>query len=172
MKIHSNKKHKAFVSIFAIFFSAIVVSVLTALYVLLLKQIELMSVDASSYQALFVADSAFECALYKEQVNSGKQSMFLQDGNTFDYCLSSGDASLSSITRTQATGRDTSTLKVKMDTTGGSFCGTDNIDKNYKDTSGFTLPPSPDQMVITGQSKSCTDTSTNKIIEREIDFYY
>lgn len=61
------KKNKGFISIFAIFFSAIVISILTSLYILLVKQIEIMNLNAPSFQALYVADSAFECALFKEQ---------------------------------------------------------------------------------------------------------
>jgi uncharacterized membrane protein len=60
-------KKPAFISIFAIFFAAIISSVLIALFVLLIKQIQILSLDSSSFQAYYTADSAMECAMSKEK---------------------------------------------------------------------------------------------------------
>jgi hypothetical protein len=62
-----HSKHKAFISIFAIFFSAIIVSVLIAVFMLLIRQIQLLTIDSSSFQAYYIADSATECAVAKEK---------------------------------------------------------------------------------------------------------
>lgn len=170
-KYKNNKEKKAFISIFAIFFSAIVVSVLTALYILLVKQIELMNLDNSSFQALYMADSAFECVLFKEQIATGTGSVFFPTNN-FGDCGISGDSSWISAPTTNSTGRALSELKIKMNTQQGDFCAYIKTDKQFADTSTQSTAPPPNTMFISGQSRNCDDTTNTKIIERLIEFSF
>ena len=120
---------KAFVSMFAVYFSAIVVSVLTAIYVLLVKQIEIMNLDTTSFQSLYMADSAFECALYKEQNASSSNSVFLPTYSTsFGSCATAGDAQWQSVP-TPSAGRVNSILQVGMTTDSGDFCAIVKVGK-------------------------------------------
>jgi hypothetical protein len=169
--VKNQKKKKAFISIFAIFFSAIVVSVLTALYILLVKQIELMNLDNSSFQALYMADSAFECVLFKEQNKTGTDSVFFPN-NPFGDCGLSGDSTWVSSPVTNASGRALSELKISMVTQQGDFCAYIKTDKQFADTSTQATAPPPNTMNISGQSRSCLDTSGTKIIERLIEFSF
>ncbi len=163
---------KAFISIFAIFFSAIVISILTALYILLVKQIEIMNTDASSFQALYMADSVFECALYKEQqASTTDESVFLpaNSGGLGD-CVSTGDTAWVSQPAITA-GRAQSTFNVSLETINGPFCGSVTVNKETRVTAYFTSAPAPDTITISGQSRDCSDTSS-KVVERLVEFYY
>lgn len=170
------KKNKGFISIFAIFFSAIVISILTSLYILLVKQIEIMNLDASSFQALYVADSAFECALFKEQSStSSDDSVFLpQNSGSFGNCLIPGDSvwlSNPTLTVNGVSKRSKSKLQVSMLVNNQDFCSTVTTDKENGITALFVNAPIPDSMIISGQSRNCTDNTT-KAIERVVEFYY
>lgn len=158
---------KAFVSIFAIFFSAIITSVLVGMFSLLIKQVQILNIDASSFQAYYVADSAFECIASKEKNATGTASYLLPNNySSFGFCQSAGD-----VVFTQAPvnngGRATSTLKYSVSTAQGNFCGSvvagKEVDRSVERN---------DVLIISGQSKSCGDPDTYKIIERGIDFYY
>lgn len=157
---------------FAVYFSAIVVSVLTAIYVLLVKQIEIMNLDTTSFQSLYMADSAFECALYKEQNASSSNSVFLpQNSTNLGYCGTAGDAKFLSDPVSTA-GRSDSILRVRLLTDYGDFCA---IVKIGKQTDNSEVSNS---MNISGQSRTCPETlndlnnSTEKVVERSIDFSY
>jgi hypothetical protein len=161
-QIKNNKS--GFISIFAIFFAAVVTSVLLSLYVLLIKQIELLNIDASSFQSFYMTDSAFECALYKEQIATGTESFFLP-GKSFGNCANAGDAAWiqSPVAVTKVA---TSTFNYSMNTQQGDFCGVVTIAK-------LTEPAEQNnRMFIAGQSRSCADTSNTRVIERAIDFVY
>lgn len=158
-------KKNAFVSMFAIFFSAIVISILTAMYVLLIKQIELMTLDSSSFQSFYMADSAFECVLYKEQNASSTNSIFQPSHSAgLGYCATAGDATWAS-SPIISSGRSNSILNISLTTTLGNFCGVVTVGKQV-DNSEIS-----NTMNISGQSRACTDT-ISKIIERVVDFYY
>lgn len=165
MPVKYLNKKQAFISIFAIFFSAIIVSVLTALYILLVKQLEIMSIDAASFQSMYMADSAFECALYKETTLTGTNSVFqpANSGN-LGYCAYVGDAVWKS-SPTVSVGRSYSVLNINMTTDQGDFCGVVTVGKQV-DNSEIS-----NTMSISGQNRNCTDP-VSKVIERLIDFYY
>lgn len=165
VKINNKNKKSAFISIFAVFFSAIVVSILTGLYILLIKQLAIMNLDASSFQSIYMADSAFECALYKEQTASGTTSIFLPANSTnLGFCSQAGDAVWASSPVTTS-GKANSIINVSMDTQQGKFCGvvTTSLQVNNTASSSF--------MSISGQNRECTDTIT-KVVERLIEFSY
>ena len=161
-----NPRKKAFISIFAIFFSAIVVSVLTALYVLFIKQISILNLDYSSFQSLYMADSSFECALYKESQNtSTSTSVFLPENKgNLGSCENTGDTVWASES-VVSNGESKSTANFTMDTDQGKFCGQILVTKEINDSA------TSHTMKIFGQSRDCTD-ATSKVIEREIDFVY
>ncbi len=172
------KNKKGFISIFAIFFSAIIISVLTSLYVLLLKQIQIMDTDSTSYQALYVADSAFECVLKKEQdTGTSDNSVFIPaHSGSIGYCLTPGDAvwvSQPTIVpgSISASRRSKSILNITLDTNYGKFCSILNTDKETGVTAWFTKAPDPDTMSISGQNRECSDT-TSRAVERMIEFNY
>lgn len=170
--INSTQKQKAFISIFAIFFGAIVVSILTALYILLIKQIEILNMDSTSFQAFYMTDSAFECVLYKEQNSSSTKSVFLTaNSGSLGKCISTGDAVWKSQPTTTA-GRSKSELNISMTSQAGNFCGIITTDKETRDTSSFTTAPTPNYMTISGQGRSCTDSTSTRVVERLIEFYY
>ncbi len=172
-KQNENKnKKKAFVSMFAIFFSAIIISVLTGLYILLLKQIELMDIDSTSFQALYAADSSFECVLKKEQgAPTVDDSIFVPaHSGSLGYCLGSGDTTWVS-PPTITSGRSKSVLNIILDTNYGKFCSTINTDRETRSTAWFTTAPVPDKMTISGQNRDCTDT-TSRAVERLVEFVY
>lgn len=168
-------KQKAFISIFSIFFAAVIVSILTALYILLLKQIEIMNQDSMSFQALYIADSTFECMTYKLQTATGTENYFLptkQGG--IGYCVSekfdnseNPDVTWVKVPSSTSGKRSTSELKVDYKTSNGDyFCGyvltgvqTDNSEVS-------------NSMNISGQSRKCSDTTSTRVIERIIDFYF
>ncbi len=160
------KKQKAFISIFAIFFSSIVISVLTALYILFIKQIEILNLDYSSFQSVYTADSAFECALYKELQNaSPTTSVFLPlNKNNLGYCEIVGDTVWESEPNI-SNGVSNSRMNFNFDTNQGKFCGQVITSKQINDTQ------TSHTMVVLGQSRDCADNAT-KVIEREIDFTY
>lgn len=170
---------KAFISIFAIFFSAIIISILTALYILLVKQIQLMNLDSTSFQAAYMADSALECAIYKEQNATGTKSVFRPSGTAFGNCAAAGDANWQTTpsgapVTNSTTGHANSVLNISMKVGGEDFCGVVSASEDTRDTSSFTVTPPPNTMVISGQDRACTDTisATTKVIERVISFYY
>lgn len=171
MKINIQNK-KGFVSMFAIFFSAIIVSILTGLYILLLKQIEIMDIDSTSFQALYSADSAFECVLKKEQgAPTVDDSIFVPaHSGSLGYCLTAGDAAWVS-QPVISSGRSKSTLNIILDTNYGKFCSIINTDRETRSTAWFTTAPVPDKMTISGQNRDCTDT-TSRAVERLIEFVY
>ena len=174
-----NKNKKAFVSIFAIFFSAIVISVLTSLYVLLIKQIEIMNLDSTSFQSLYMSDSSFECALFYEQNASGTDSTFhpshsSASGIETKGCAIPGDSNWNSSGDKPVTtaGRAKSVLNISMKSpSGDDFCGVITTDKETRDTSTWTTPPPPNSMIISGQSRACNDPVV-KVVERVVEFYY
>lgn len=161
----------AFVSIFAIFFSAIVVSVLTAIYILLVRQIEIMNIDYASFQALYSADSAFECAVYKEQTATDTKSVFLPvNAGTIGNCGTASDlAWLNQPVIT--TGRAKSILRFSLTTDQGEFCTFINTDKETRDFSQSTTAPQPNFMSISGQNRGCAD-SPAKVVERLVEFFF
>lgn len=156
---------KAFVSIFAIFFSAIVVSVLTAMYVLLVKQIEIINLDYASFQSLYTADSVFECIIYKESTATGTTSIFYpaNQGN-LGFCGSSGDLSWR-FPPEVTNGRSFSTIQMTFNTAQGDFCGF-AVTRKQVDEAEFT-----NGILFYGQSRECDDTSS-RVVERLIDFVY
>jgi hypothetical protein len=166
----SAEKKSGFISIFAIFFSAIILSVLTALYILLLKQIELMSYESSSFQALYVADSLFECVVYKEQ-NTPNNSVFIPTNSTLlGNCGTNGDLVWSQSPSVTG-GRANSIAHFTLNTVYGDFCGVAKVNKETRITAFFTSAPDPDSATISGQSRPCTDNTT-KAVERVVEFYY
>lgn len=170
------EQRQAFVSIFAIFFSAIVISVLTAIYVLLLKQIQVMEIDAQSFQSLYVADSAFECMVYKEQTASGTASIFLP-GNAGNLGNCTGVTDLVWVSPPTAQNpagqsiRAKATINLPMTTNDGDYCSVMNVDVETADSSQWTQPPNPNYMTIAGHNKSC-GSPNQKVVERVIDFYF
>jgi len=169
-------KKQAFVSMFAIFFSAIVISVLTAIYVLLIKQIEMMEIDSQSFQSLYVADSAFECMIYKEQNASGTASIFLPtNSGNLGNCTGGTDLSWVSPPTTQnpqgKSVRAKAVINLPISTYSGDYCSVVNVDVETADSSQWVDPPSPNFMTIAGHNKSCGSPS-QKVVERVIDFYF
>jgi hypothetical protein len=169
-------KKQAFVSIFAIFFSAIVVSVLTAIYVLLIKQIEMMQIDSQSFQSLYVADSAFECMVLKEQTATYTRSVFLPaNAGSLGNCVNAGDLSwVTSPTSQTPVGqsiRAKSVANFSITTNEGDFCAIINTDVETADSSQWTVAPGPNFMTIAGHNKACGSPS-QKVVERVIDFYF
>lgn len=178
-KINNNKS--AFVSIFAIFFSAIVISILTSIYILLVKQIEVMSIDAQSFQAIYVADSAFECMVLKEQQTASStattsRSIFLP-GNAGDLgnCGIASDLNWVSIPvvqpRVGQSIRAKSVANLKVMTQEGEFCAVISADVETQDSSQWLLPPAPNFLTIAGHNKAC-GSPDQKVVERVIDFYF
>lgn len=51
------------------------------------------------------------------------------------------------------------------------FCSTVTTDKENGITALFVNAPIPDSMIISSQSRNCTDNTT-KAIERVVEFYY
>ena len=167
------KTKKAFVSIFAIFFSAIVVSTLTAMYVLLVKQIEMMNLDYSSFQAMYTVDSIFECVVFKESnlEDDDDETVFrASNSGNLGSCTAAGDLVWSQ-TPVESNGRARSVINFSLPTAQGDFCGVATIDRNIADTSGFSLPPDPNFISFSGQSRSCT-AGNAKVVERLVEFYY
>ncbi len=163
-----NKQKKAFVSMFAIFFSAIIVSILTGMFALLIKQIEILNIDTSSFQAYYVADSTFECLAKKEKIATGTKSFFLP-GNSAGLgdCSLANDLSITEVSdplKTNAT-QITSIIKYDVITDTGFFCGTAEVTKQINTEKNNT-------MFIVGQDRDCGDDSLEKVIERGIDFFY
>ena len=171
------KTKKGFVSIFAIFFSAIVISVLTAIYVLLLKQIETMQIDAQSFQSLYVADSALECMILKEQTATYADSVFLpENAGNLGNCGEAGD--LEWVTeptpqpKVAKSIRAKSVANFKMITDQGDFCTIISTDvETATDVQWWVTPPSPNFMTIAGHNKACGSPS-QKVVERVVDFYF
>ncbi len=166
----------AFVSIFAIFFSAIVISVLTAIYILLIKQIEMMQIDSESFQSLYVADSAFECMVYKEQTATYTASIFLPaNAGNLGNCGNAGDLTW----LTQPTSQTPNGLSIRaksianfsISTNDGDYCAIMTTDVETADSSQWTTAPSPNIMNIAGHNKAC-GTPSQKVVERVIDFYF
>ncbi len=161
-----NKNKKAFISIFAIFFSAIVVSVLTALFVLFIKQIQILNTDYASFQAFYTSDSAFECGLYKEsQISAPEDSVFLPaNKDNLGYCADAGDLVWQTAPSSSG-GPTNSTANFSLTTDQGNFCGQMFVTKQQPNTEVNHT------MKLYGQSRNCSDTGS-KVIEREIDFIY
>jgi hypothetical protein len=166
MKYIKIKKQQAFISIFAIFFSAIVVSILTALYILLIRQIEILNMDTSSFQSIYMADSAFECALYKEQTATGTNSVFLPShSGSLGNCVVDGDATWESAP-TVTSSRAKSVLNISMNSSAGSFCGIVTVGKQTNNSEVSN------SMTISGQSRECSASTSTKVVERLIEFRY
>jgi hypothetical protein len=169
------KNKKTFVSIFAIYFSTIIIAILTALYVLLLKQIQNLNIDNSSFQAFYVADGGMDCGIYKEKTATDTKSLFnASNYNKFNFCSNSGDSSWSQIPAESA-GRAKSQLKTSLQTKEGDFCAILTVDRLVTDI-GATGNVGGAQAVantmnITGQSRGC-NSNDQKVVERGIDFYY
>lgn len=171
-----NSSKPAFVSIFAIFFSAIIISVLTAIYVLLIRQIQMMEIDSMSFQSLYVADSAFECMVYKEQNASGTASIFLPaNSGSLGNCTGATDLVwVSPPTAQNPAGqsiRAKATINLPISTNDGDYCAVMNVDVETADSSQWTNPPNPNFMTIAGHNKSCGSPS-QKVVERVVDFYF
>lgn len=177
-----HSKHKAFISIFAIFFSAIIVSVLIAVFMLLIRQIQLLTIDSSSFQAYYIADSATECAVAKEKIAAQKAYLESASGTpTFIWnttvfspdrwmelkdsgCASPGDIDLSqpiAIDNTWVT-----EAKLSMPTNDMQFCGLIKVVRNSGDYN------SPNYIIATGRSIDCQDTSNLRAVERGINVQY
>jgi hypothetical protein len=160
------KKQEAFISIFAIFMSAMVISILTGLYILLVNQIEIMNQDSASFQALYMADTAFECGVYKLQEATGTKSYFLPNNyNGFGNCGNASDTIWVAPPQT-SNARASSILNVGMSTSQGNFCAvvTTGVETGNSKVSNL--------MDVSGQSRGCTDASTTRVVERIIDFYF
>lgn len=167
---------QAFVSIFAIFFSAIVISVLTAIYVLLIKQIQMMEIDSQSFQSLYTADSAFECMIYKEQVAGGTASVFLPvNSGNLGNCTGVTDLVWVSPPTTQnpqgQSVRAKATINLPFSTDTGDYCAVMSVDVETADSSQWTNPPNPNLMTIAAHNKEC-GSPTQKVVERVVDFYF
>jgi hypothetical protein len=174
--MQSTQKKSAFVSIFAIFFSAIVISVLTAIYILLIKQIDTMQIDSQSFQALYVADSAFECLVLKEQTATYTASVFLPaNAGSLGNCGTAGDLTwVTTPTNQTPVGqsiRAKSKANFSITTDDGDFCAVINTDVETADSSQWTTAPAPNFMTIAGHNKAC-GTPNQKVVERVIDFYF
>jgi hypothetical protein len=169
------KVEKAFISIFAIFLSAIISSVLLALFVLLLKQIQLLALDASSLQAYYAADSAFECAVFYERDASKRAPGLLkfayevtpfrtENFDQFTGCAVSGDViKLPSIS---GSGISVTKFNYPISVNDDSrFCGIVTIDRNVTNSSSSNM------LSITGRSSDCNSLS-DRAVERGIDFVY
>jgi hypothetical protein len=175
MKKYTRKK-TAFVSIFAIFFSAIVISVLTAIYVLLIKQIQMMEIDSQSFQSLYVADSAFECMVYKEQNASGTASIFLPpNSGNLGNCTGATDLVWVSPPTAQSpvgqSVRSKASINLPIMTNDGDYCAVMSVDVETADSSQWVNPPNPNFMTIAGHNKACGSPS-QKVVERVVDFYF
>jgi hypothetical protein len=169
------KNKKTFVSIFAIYFSTIIVAILTSLYVLLLKQIQNLNIDNSSFQAFYVADSAMDCGIYKEKIATDTASFFnAANYNNFEYCANSGDITWQQVP-TENSGRAKSILKQSIQTREGEFCAIVTTDRLISETGangnvgGATAISNT--MTILGQSRAC-NSDDRKVVERGIDFTY
>lgn len=179
-------KQKAFISIFAIFFSAIIVSVLIALFVLLIKQIQLLSLDSSSFQAFYTADSAAECAIAKEKLAaqeaftissaSGSTPTFVWDTTRFrsenwskflnEGCAVAGDVSYDSAPTTNGA-RSTSNFKLQINTDDSAqYCGLVKVVRNLSDAS------TTNSIAATGRSINCEDNTSTRVVEREVQVEY
>jgi hypothetical protein len=164
MKKTINNK-KAFVSIFAIFFSTIIVSILLSLYILLIKQIENMNLDSASFQAFYVADSGLDCAIYKERFATGTNSFFAPNNySAFGYCGDAGDFAWQKNPE-DVNGKANSTFLYKINTQQGEFCSVVNVERQLGDAE------ISNKISVNGQSRGCGSADT-KIVERGIDFFY
>lgn len=175
LNINMKKNKKTFVSIFAIYFSTIIVSILTALYVLLLKQIQNLNIDNSSFQAFYVADSGMDCGIYKEKNATDTASLFNPANySNFGYCANPGDINWETAPSENA-GRARSVLKYSIETKEGEFCAILTTDRLITDigASGNVGGASAvaNTMNILGQSRPC-NSSDQKVVERGIDFSY
>jgi hypothetical protein len=174
-KKYMKNNKKTFVSIFAIYFSTIIVAILTSLYVLLLKQIQNLNIDNSSFQAFYVADSAMDCGIYKEKTATDTASFFNPSNySTFGYCANPGDINWETIP-TENSGRSRSVLKHSIDTREGEFCGQITTDRLISDLGAAGnvggANAAANTMNILGQSRPC-NSSDQKVVERGIDFSY
>lgn len=179
-------KQKAFISIFAIFFSAIIVSVLIAIFVLLIKQIQLLSIDSSSFQAFYTADSAAECAIAKEKraaqeafetsSASGSVPTFVWDKTLFrsenwsrlqaEGCASVGDI-LTDSSPISVGNRSKAGFKLILNPDENTkFCGLVTVDRNLSDAS------TTNSIAATGRSADCSDASNARVVEREVQIEY
>lgn len=178
------KKKKAFISIFAIFFSAIIVSVLIALFALLIKQIQLLSLDSSSFQAFYTADSAAECAvsLEKQAAQEAYQysltsssSKFVWDTTVFrsenwskfQGCAKMGDVVKDSQPTSNISNKTQAEFKLKFDIDSSTqFCGLVTVIRNLRNLRDSNV------ISATGRSTSCDDVSNAKVVEREVGVEY
>lgn len=173
--LKKNKKN-AFVSIFAIFFSAIVISVLMAIYIVLIKEIEIMQIDSQSFQALYVADSAFECMIYKEQNASNTASIFLPaNSGNLGNCAGTGDLSWVTSPALQTPQgqsiRAKSKISLPLSAAEEDYCAVIDVDVETADSSQWLNPPNPNFMTIAGHNKACS-TANQRVVERVVDFYF
>jgi hypothetical protein len=175
-------KKSAFISIFAIFFAAIVSSVLIALFVLLIKQIQILSLDSSSFQAYYTADSAMECLISKEKLAAEEayemssrtnsivaiwDTTLFRRSNWDDFtgCIQTGDIEKPSLP-VEIGSRSQSQFYLKLDQDDGQFCGLVSVDRNLTDSSSTNI------VSVTGRSAACSDTSGGRVVERGIDLVY
>jgi hypothetical protein len=176
-----NKK-PAFISIFAIFFAAIISSVLIALFVLLIKQIQILSLDSSSFQAYYTADSAMECAMSKEKAAAAEAyerssttnsvvgvwttTLFRRDNwDRLTGCVEVGDIDKPNLP-VEIDSRAQSQFNLKISEGGADFCGLVSVDRNLTDASSTNI------ISVTGRSAACSDTSDGRVVERGIDLVY
>jgi ABC-type transport system involved in multi-copper enzyme maturation permease subunit len=180
--LKNQKKEKAFISIFAIFFSAIIVSVLIALFVLLIKQIQLLSIDSSSFQAFYTADSAVECAIAQEktaaerafQTSATTTPTFVWDTTVFrseNWSNFQGCAAIGDIDKPDAptisSSRSTSKFNLKINVGEGvDFCGLVTVNRNLSDAS------TTNNISVFGRSANCNDISSARVVEREVQVEY
>jgi hypothetical protein len=175
-------KRSAFISIFAIFFAAIISSVLIALFVLLIKQIQILSLDSSSFQAYYTADSAMECVMYKEKaaayeayeessttnttVGVWTTTLFRRDNwDKLTGCVQTGDIDKPNLP-IETNSRSQSQFNLKLDQGNNQFCGLVYVDRNLTDSSSTNI------VSVTGRSAACSDTSGGRVVERGIDLVY
>jgi hypothetical protein len=136
----------------------------------------MMEIDSMSFQSLYVADSAFECMIYKEQNASGTMSIFLPvNSGNLGNCT--GVTDLVWVSPPTAQSPEGLSIRAKAlinlpFTMGDSdYCAVINVDVETADSSQWTNPPSPNFMTIAGHSKSC-GSPNQKVVERVIDFYF
>jgi hypothetical protein len=166
---------KTFVSIFAIYFSTIIISILMSLYILLLKQIQTLNIDNSSFQAFYVADGGMDCGVYKEKTATDTNSYFNPSNYTsFGECATAGDATWAT-TPVESSGRSRSQLKTSLNTKEGEFCAILTVDRLITDIGAAGnvggAQATANTMNVTGQSRGCT-SNDQKVVERGIDFNY
>lgn len=175
-------KKPAFISIFAIFFAAIISSVLIALFVLLIKQIQILSLDSSSFQAYYTADSAMECAMSEEKAAAAEAyerssttnsvvgvwttTLFRRDNwDRLTGCVEVGDIDKPNLP-VETSLKAQSQFNLKLNQVDNQYCGLVSVNRNLTDASSTNM------ISVTGRSAACSDLSGGRVVERGIDLVY